>query len=425
MLNKLLRQIADYDMLEPGDHLCCAVSGGADSMALLWGMYLLQEKLKIQLSAVHFNHHLRDEESNRDEQFVAEFCNRYNIPLLIGHGNITSGKKGLESAARDARYAYFSTIHGKIATAHTANDNAETVLMHLIRGTGLKGLGGISPVRGNFIRPLLHVTRQEILEFLAEYHISYVHDSSNSTDAFLRNRVRHHVMPFMQQENAKFAENISAMAMRLREDEKALSTLVVPSPTLSVSYLRNLPQARRIRILEVFLKENGVKEPESEHLSLADSLVFSEKPSARAAFPGGIMIGRNYDSLQLLQAESSIEQRNLICPGVTDIPELRLRVICTIAEKPENTNSVFSVQPIGEMFLRCRESGDTIVLPGGSKTLKKLFIDKKIPAAERMRIPVICDQQGIIGVYGFGISRNRAATNGPCVRIEFSSTFKP
>ena len=157
MLSKLCTAVSHYKMLRPGDTVIAAVSGGADSVALLFGMYLLKDKLGITLQAAHFNHHLRGEESDRDEAFVRQFCDRYDIPLTVGQGNVVAGKKGLEAAARDARYAFLKTLSGKIATAHTADDNAETVLMHLVRGTGLKGLGGITPVRGNLIRPMLDV----------------------------------------------------------------------------------------------------------------------------------------------------------------------------------------------------------------------------------------------------------------------------
>ena len=153
MLNELLRQLRRYDMVAPGETVTCAVSGGADSMALLWGLYLLREKLGITLAAAHFNHHLRGEESQRDENFVREFCERFEIPLTIGGAAVKAGKKGLEAAAREARYGFFETIPGKIATAHTADDNTETVLMHLVRGTGLKGLGGIAPINGNTSGP--------------------------------------------------------------------------------------------------------------------------------------------------------------------------------------------------------------------------------------------------------------------------------
>ena len=182
MFESLLTMMRRYEMTQPGDRVVCAVSGGADSVALLFALYLLKEKLGITLEAAHFNHQLRGEESDRDEAFVRELCDRYDIPLHIGSAEVKAGKKGLEAAARDARYGFLCSLSGKSATAHTADDNAETVLMHLVRGTGLKGLGGIMPVNGNLIRPMLTVTRQEVLAFLEEYHVAYVTDSSNQTD---------------------------------------------------------------------------------------------------------------------------------------------------------------------------------------------------------------------------------------------------
>ena len=126
MLNKLPAFLKKYQMTARGDHIICAVSGGADSVALLYAMYLLREKLGIRLSAAHFNHHLRGEESDRDEEFVRAFCDHYDIPLFVGQGEVSPGKKGLEAAAREARYAFFDTLPGKIATAHTADDNADS-----------------------------------------------------------------------------------------------------------------------------------------------------------------------------------------------------------------------------------------------------------------------------------------------------------
>ena len=169
MLNKLTAFARQYNMIQPGDTVICAVSGGADSVALLFSLYLLKEKLGITLEAAHFNHHLRGEESDRDETFVREFCHRYDIPLHLGSAFVTPGEKGLEAAAREARYAFLRSLPGKIATAHTADDNAETVLMHMVRGTGLNGLCGIRPVSGKVIRPMLTVTREDVEAFLNEY----------------------------------------------------------------------------------------------------------------------------------------------------------------------------------------------------------------------------------------------------------------
>ena len=253
MLNKLTAFIRQYDMVAPGDHIICAVSGGADSVALLFGLYLVKEKLDIRLSAAHFNHHLRGEESDADARFVREFCHRFDIPLYEGEGQVTPGKKGLEAAAREARYAFLKTMPGKIATAHTADDNAETMLLHLVRGTGLKGLGGITPVGENLIRPMLLVTRQEVENFLEEYCLKHIEDSSNSSDQFLRNRLRHYVMPLLKAENPRLALSLSETALRLRQDDAFLEAEARRQETMEVDRLRAMPPSLRSRILENLL----------------------------------------------------------------------------------------------------------------------------------------------------------------------------
>ena len=419
MLNDLLEQFRRYDMLGPGDRVYVAVSGGADSMALLWGLFLLKEKLGITLWAAHFNHHLRGEESDRDAEFVREFCHRWDIPLAMSGGDIRPGKKGLEAAARDARYAFLRSLPGKVATAHTADDNAETVLMHLVRGTGLKGLGGIAPVSGNVLRPMLSVTREQVMAFLEENHIPHIEDSSNAGDAFLRNRLRHRVMPLLRGENPRLAENISAMARRLRQDEEALSHLADFEEFPSVAQLRQQEPAVRSRMLERFLKNAGVKEPEAEHIALAENLIFSDKPSARANFPGGVTLCRNYDALEVLSEVEMPEAVTLPMNGNVELPHLGLRVSCREATVLTDSRDSFTVCPQGTIILRCRQSGDAIRLPGGTKSLKKLFIDRKIPTAQRPLIPVVCDETGILGVWGIGADQNRLAKVLPAVTVSF------
>ncbi len=406
MLNKLTAMLRRYDMVQPGDRVIAAVSGGADSVALLWALYLLKDKLEITLEAAHFNHHLRGEESQRDEDFVRSLCDRFDIPLYVGGETVTAGEKGLEAAARAARYAYFDTLPGKIATAHTADDNAETVLMRMVRGTGLKGLGAICPVRGQIIRPMLTVTRQEVLTFLAEYHLRYVEDSSNGTDAFLRNRLRHQVMPILMGENPRLAENLSEMALRLRQDEQALDTMS-QLEHMDVETLRQMNPALRSRALAKFLEQCGVREPEANHIELAEKLVFSPKPSARAEFPGGVTIARNYGALTVVQGESQLETVRLTCPGEAELPEAGLHVTCTPTDTIINTPDCFTARIEGEITLRSRLPGDTIRLPSGTKSLKKRFIDLKIPALRRPLIPVVADDKGVVGVYGIGASRDR------------------
>ena len=416
MLNKLLEFIRRYGLISPGDRLICAVSGGADSVALLFAMYLLRERLDITLEAAHFNHRLRGEESDADEAFVKELCGRYDIPLHLGSGRILPGKKGLEAAAREARYAFLRSLPGKIATAHTADDNAETVLLHLVRGTGLKGLGGISPMNGNVIRPMLTVTRREVEAFLSEYALPHREDSTNATDLFLRNRIRRNVMPLLLQENPSLAENLSDMALGLREDEDYLSRMA--GETLpGVTELREKHPALRARALERFLKENGVPEPEKRHIALLEQLVFSDKPSARVDLPGGITVARRYDTLEVLGEAQPLSER--VLEGSLELPELGLRVVCAEADTIVNTPDTFTVIPAGKIVVRSRLPGDRIRLSGGTKSLKKLFIDRKIPASERLRIPIIADEAGVLGVWSIGADQNRIPKALPAVTIRF------
>lgn len=420
MLNKLASFIRQQDMIREGDSVICAVSGGADSVALLFGLYLLRDKLGFTLGAAHFNHHLRGEESDRDEAFVRRFCDRYDIPLTVGGGEVKPGAKGLEAAARDARYTFLKSLPGKIATAHTADDNAETILMHMLRGTGLKGLGGITPIYGNIIRPMLLVTRQDVEAFLEEYYLSHIEDSSNAADQFLRNRLRHDVVPLLTRENPSFARCVSEMALRLRRDEDYLDTQLQPEIPC-VPELRKLHPALRMRYLERFLKDCGVSEPEQSHLETAQALIFSDKPSAKASFPGGVILARNYDRLERLPDAAAPDASELSFDGSTELPQWGIRVICKPASEPECHVDRFTFVPCGKLVVRSREAGDSLRLSGGTKSLKKLMIDRKIPAAMRNRIPVLADEAGVVAVAGIGANLDRIADVLPAVWIRIEN----
>ncbi len=418
MLNKLSAFIRQYDLVQKGDTVICAVSGGADSVALLVAMYLLKDKLAITLKAAHYNHGLRGSESDGDQAFVEELCRQYEIPLHIGQGSVKPGKKGLEAAAREARYSFFGTLPGKIATAHTADDNAETVLMHLVRGTGLKGLGGIAPQRGNVIRPMLSVTRREVLSFLKAFSLPCREDSSNHSDEFLRNRLRHHVIPLLKQENPRLSENMSAAALRLRQDSAVLEGLTA-GELPAVSVLREMPPALRRRHLAAFLERSGVKEPEADHILLAEKLVLSPKASAKANFPGDITIARNYDRLEKQADNKALEKKALPCPGAVTCPCVRISARYT--ENDVLRYDTFTVYPRGNMTVRSRLPGDTMRLQGGTKSLKAIMIDKKIPANRRNTVPVIADELGVLGVWGVGANLDRTTGSGKAVEIRFET----
>ena len=414
MLNKLLPFIRRHEMINAGDTVICAVSGGADSVALLWAMYLLRDKLQIKVEAAHFNHNLRGEESNRDARFVAELCDRYDIPLHMSGGTVTAGKKGLEAAARNARYAFFDGLPGKIATAHTADDNAETVLMHMVRGTGLKGLCGIRPVRGRIIRPMLSVTRDDVLSFLEEYHLQFVADSSNETDHFFRNRLRHHVMPLLKAENPRFAQSMTEMTHHLRQDDDWLEQQACIQKTNDVKQLRALEKPIQNRILRMLLEDFGVLEASAEHIALLSGVLCSDIPSAKADFPGNIRIGQVNGKLQKLSETSSFLIAVQV-PGTYKLPEQNVQV--SLSLQPISNGIPFV--PSGNLYIRSRCTGDRMRLPGGTKSLKKLFIDRKIPAAYRNRVPVLADDAGVVAVCGVGGNLDREIIQEGSVWVSF------
>jgi tRNA(Ile)-lysidine synthase len=211
-------------------------------------------------------------------------------------------------------------------------------------------------------------------------------------------------MPLLKEENPKLAQNLSAMALRLRLDEQALAKQASFDEPPQVDALRQMSPAVRARALEQFLKQCGVKEPEAVHIRQAEALVFSENPSARALFPGGITVARNYGMLEQLMLPESFS-----CDFT-----------CSEAAEICNAPHIFTVHPVGRIFVRCRQSGDAIRLSGGTRSLKKLFIDRKIPAARRGSVPILCDEAGILGIPGIGVNLDRAATALPATRIEFN-----
>lgn len=415
MLNKLRTFLKEQALLSPGDKVIAAASGGADSVAMLFALYLLRDELGITLEAAHFNHHLRGAESDRDEAFVTDFCGRYDIPLHLGSGRIVPGKKGLEAAARDARYAFLRRLPGKVATAHTADDNAETVLMRLIRGTGLKGLGAIAPVSGNVIRPMLTVTRDDVEAFLEEYALPHVEDSSNGTDDFLRNRIRHGILPLMRAENPRIGENLSAMALLLRQDEACLQAMIPEEQVPDVSRLKAMEPALRRRALERFLKAQGVREPEQIHILQAEQLLYHWSPSAAMQFPGGVTIGRQYDRLVRLECAPELPETRLSVPGETCIGGKRF--VSEYATDLEERPGSVLVCPVGALTVRSRRSGDTMRLPGGTRSLKKMYIDRKIPVSQRAAVPVLADDRGFLAVFGIGTDIRFHPDSLPAVRI--------
>ncbi len=239
MFIKALSAVQKYNMLSQNDKIVVGLSGGADSCALLHFLVSLGKEMNLTVSACHINHQLRGAEADRDEQFAVDFCKNLHVPLYILRADVKGEalrqKKSTEQCGRDIRYKFFSEtadmLHAKIATAHTASDNAETVLFNLARGSGASGLCGIPPVRDNIIRPLIECTRTDIENYCRENNISYVTDSTNLTDEYTRNKIRLEIIPVLKKINPAFESSISGMTERMKETvdfidkcaEKALS----------------------------------------------------------------------------------------------------------------------------------------------------------------------------------------------------------
>lgn len=431
----------DASLLPPGAHILCAVSGGADSVCLL---SLLREQGEYTLSCAHFNHCLRGAESDRDEEFVRSLCEKWGIPFYAGRADVAEiaarEHLSVETAAREARYAFLQKTAADIgaeliATAHTADDQAETILFRLARGTSLRGLGGIPARRDNIVRPLLHVTRQEIEGYLTARGIPHVEDSSNASDAAARNRLRHAVVPVMKSINAGFADNVGRMARLAREDEEYLSERaeeawngVWNGAGLSLNALEALPKALRRRILDKAAGRHLTMEEGSAVLSLSGS----REPSAAIDLASGLRAERRYDTLVFTSPAEAEERKitpRVLVPGTeTELPECGLRLRTEFLPPGSDVQSsfntfVFSCGMIcGTLSVTSRREGDTIRFSHrqGTHSLRRLMIDAKIPRRERGLVPVLRDDEGVLAVYGFGRSE-RALGSGaePCLRITF------
>jgi len=420
MKDKILRFCREQQLVPPGSHIVCAVSGGADSMAMLQCLLVLRSTLDITVSAAHFNHRLRGEESDGDEAFVRRFCTEHAVPLCCGSGDAAAraaeGGFSLEEAARELRYSFLLRQEGTIATAHTADDNAETVLMNLIRGAGLRGLAGIPPRRDRIIRPLLAVTRDEILNFLRETGTPWREDSTNGEDFCRRNRIRHHLLPLIREENPAFSRTVLTQSLLLREEAgflEAQADGAAASARRDGGYdcaaLRALPAPLLRHALRSLLREQDIP-CDAHHTEALLQLVLAPETVGRTGLPGGISAEKAYGLLFFRRgALPPLEPRLLPVPGTLPLPELSAVLHCTVEEEPEHCppDALLLNYDLlsGPITVRARQTGDAILLPGGRRTLKRLMIDRKIPAEQRDRIPVLANGGNILAVYPLGVSR--------------------
>lgn len=422
--------IQRYDMLPRGCRVLCAVSGGGDSMCLLHWLSTRQGALGITVAAAHFNHCLRGGESDRDEALVRETCARWGIPLFVERGRVrefaAQGKYSLEEAGRILRYAFLERTAqaegcGRIATAHNAGDNAETVLLHLIRGTGLQGLTGIPPRRDKLVRPLLTTSRAEIEAYLHRHALPYVQDSSNDDLTYTRNRVRHQLLPLLEEFNPRFLENLTGTIPRLRSDSELLDALAAqisaqagagPSGVIiPAGLIAQAPDAIAVRAVRQLLARTagGDTDCSAAHLEALVGLCRGDAPSAQIHLPGGRIARRVYELLEITAAPEAGPIRPFT-PEASEVP---------VPGTPWTAR--ISPPPWPGLVIRARQTGDCITLPGRhSRSLKKLLIDRKIPRHDRDRIPVAADGDGVVAVAGLG--PNTAHPGYPQATVLFKKT---
>ena len=428
--------IRKYDMLPPGARVLCAVSGGADSVCMLHLLFSLREKLGIGLAAAHYEHGLRGEESRRDARFVQELCEGMGIECRVEHGDAAGYARenglGIEEAARELRYAFLERTADalgctRIATAHNADDNAETVLFDLCRGSGLTGLCGIPPVRGRIVRPMLDVTRREIEEYLAANGLSHVEDSSNASDDTSRNLLRHRVMPVMRELNPAFSETVFRNSELLREDAAYLDR---EAETFIKKYYDgvSLPQ-RELAALKPAVASRVIRSLAPRSLSRQntdDALKLCEGSTAMRFDLPGLRLCRERGRIYFGENEHiEIERRELRIGEPLAVPEAGMVLYADFPETAEEINGLFKTYLFkydsiyGRMFVTPRAEGDRLrpVGRGCTKTLKALFAEADYTLAERERTPVLRDEKGILCLCGLAADERTRAHRGDRVLL--------
>jgi len=398
----------------------------------------LGDERGIKVCAAHFEHGIRGEESVRDAAFTEKLCKDLSVECVVGHGNVPEYAEqrhtGIEEAARELRYQFLKDVAEKldcqyIATAHNADDNAETVLFNLARGAGGKGLCGIPQLRGNIIRPILNISRAEIERYLTENSIPHIEDSTNASDEYSRNLIRHRVMPVLREINSALSFSVLRTTELMRQDDDCLSLLAasfveknfdgesVPAKELSV-----LHPAIASRVIRRILGENI----SSVHVNAV--LALSEKSELSFADIPGKRIRAEQGRIYFIEPQTfSIPETGLVPGESVEIPEYRITVKTFIdifhseVHGSLNTFQLKYENICHSLTLSGRKSGDSFspLGRGCTKALKSLFLERKMPQAQRDRTIVIRDGEKIAAVSGFGIdSHYKCAPGDKCVRIE-------
>ena len=437
-----LKSAAEFldNAVMPGERVLCAVSGGLDSMCLLHFAASWGRTRGVPVAAAHFNHQLRAS-AGRDEAFVRETCAAWKVPLTVDSGDVREVAQAeglsLEEAARKLRYAFLEATAKKqddawLLTAHNADDNAETLLLNLARGTGVRGLAGIPQQRGKILRPFLNLTRAELEKYAAAHHIAHVEDETNADpEAAARNLVRLRVMPLLRQLNPKAAEHMAQAALRLRELEEGLSDLteqylrsisVQPGRvTIRLGNLAEIPEFLRPQVLLGMFDLLGVgrKDIGAVHLAALKRLWDSHGNDARISLPHGVTARLAASRLVLETLPPPLSRAELVkdCPlrwGDYTVTLLDRRAGEGLALRPGPEWEAVAVSPC--------DPGERLTLPetrGGSRSVKRLCLDRHIALKERDRLPAIYVGDHLAAVWRLGVDIAFAPKGqGPCRFIQ-------
>jgi tRNA(Ile)-lysidine synthase len=433
MIKKVNQTIEKYNLLEKSERIVVALSGGPDSTALLAVLAPIAKDLDLSLIVAHFNHGLRGVESDEDEKFSRDLSEQMGLAFVSGKMDKKRGKKGIspEDFYRRQRYDFLNKISEdyqaqKIALGHNLQDQAETVLLNILRGSGLEGLKGFLPMRdGKFIRPLIEISRQEIISFLNEAGIQYCQDSSNEKKRYLRNQIRSELIPYLKEKfNPKIEKNLAQMAeiLRLEDefirrhvDEVLKSSFIKRQQNrilLKIAYINELPPAIRLRLFKTILESlNPAKNGFSfSHIKFLDNLAQKCESGKRIDLPLGIEVRREYDYLILEAKKVGPKQMEyeytMNIPGSLYIKERKYTVRSELTTKENvdfsDKNAVYlDLDKIHQpLIIRNRRDGDWFQPLGmqGQQKIKSLLIDHKIPRSKRNEIILLVDNISVIWI---------------------------
>lgn len=451
-MKDLVATVRKQNLFSPGETIVVAVSGGADSVALLDILSRLDD-LNLNLVVAHLNHCLRGADSDGDQEFVAALAARYGLPFAVERVDVAAaaGRKrlSLEDAGRRARYRFFDeTAQARgatsIALAHHLDDQAETVLIRLLRGAGAAGLSGMAPARHVLKRPLLLLTRDELERYLKLRGLPHRNDASNADTAFLRNSIRHELIPLLRRYNPKVSHRLAATAEILARDEELLEQLTETAyrrlatdepgkVTVAAELLMKEPRGLRLRLYRrcLLTLRGDLRHIAQVHLEAADRLLLSERPNARAKLPGDCFVTRCYGSLSFQTApRGAAPEWELAVSGEGEyrLPDGRtLQVLQSEPPRLLDPGSplVAYLAPEAAPFpwlLRGFRPGDRFVPLGmeGTQKIKDLFINNKVPPADRSRIPLLVSGGEIVWVAGIRLG-DRARVKpavGAVLRVE-------